>query len=658
MNPLNRKMFRQPGMSRQPAGILASSPELANVVRQRMGQPVQMANGGQNVTNYMSAIKDLAAKGDKATLNNIARDQRLPRSVQMAAANALTGRSGVPGQIQMVSDAERMAANRGNLGALRGQVSQDALTDQAMAQINAANRPSEPPVTFAERGIQGPPNMDAMGNVNISTDDAMQAAMQANVDTSGPSLIDRGIAAAKGVGNNIASALTVSPSQIEDPSKLRTRANVGDRLSSILDYRGALRPDEEIQDFEINAGKSSVNLDDVETTNRAGEAIAFGDEFGNIAPDGTMPGETLAATATTTPTDGIPRKVSTVNPKTTTAVQKLNDNLANVKGDVFNPEDQKNLTANEATNPKVVEEFTFKTADLIDPKSVDLEDIDKVARDTMGFDPKAAGKKKEEAFWMGLMKAGLAIAAGGSENAMTNIAKGLSYGLDSYSKDIATLNEQERADRKEFRQLKTQMIRDERSYNLTIAGIKNTHAQSKVAAENQFKKNKIDIGFKRADAIRQDQRIANEQAYREATLEADTLYKIRSIEQGDEKIQISKEALESKSFKTFKDAKIVDEKGEPTALGLEIYETPQGVAEAMINNDLRTTIKLTDKDKDAASIKEQYGLTDAQARIVAATQSTLLKDYGNFEAAIKALGFNKPAAPQKVVVDPSQLKSK
>ena len=46
MNPLNRKMFRQPGMSRQPMGILASSPELANVVRRRMGQPVQMVHGG------------------------------------------------------------------------------------------------------------------------------------------------------------------------------------------------------------------------------------------------------------------------------------------------------------------------------------------------------------------------------------------------------------------------------------------------------------------------------------------------------------------------------------------------------------------------------------------------------------------------------------
>ena len=145
MNPLHRKMFRQPGMSRQPAGILASSPELSNVVRQRMGQPVQMANGGQNVTDYMSAIRDLAAKGDKATLNNIATDQRLPRSVQMAAANALAGRSGVPDQIQAapVSDADRMAANRANLGALRGRVSQDALTDQAMSAIAAGGSPRD-----------------------------------------------------------------------------------------------------------------------------------------------------------------------------------------------------------------------------------------------------------------------------------------------------------------------------------------------------------------------------------------------------------------------------------------------------------------------------------------------------------------------------------
>ena len=32
-NPLNRKMFREAGMSKQPMGILASSPELMNAAK-------------------------------------------------------------------------------------------------------------------------------------------------------------------------------------------------------------------------------------------------------------------------------------------------------------------------------------------------------------------------------------------------------------------------------------------------------------------------------------------------------------------------------------------------------------------------------------------------------------------------------------------------
>jgi len=76
-------------------GILASSPELMNVVQQRQ-QPVQMAQGGpvnvnDTISNQLMAIQQLRGMGDRATLNNIAADKRLPRSVQMAAANALAG---------------------------------------------------------------------------------------------------------------------------------------------------------------------------------------------------------------------------------------------------------------------------------------------------------------------------------------------------------------------------------------------------------------------------------------------------------------------------------------------------------------------------------------------------------------------------------------
>lgn len=671
MNPLNRRMFRQPGMSRQPAGILASSPQLANTVANR--QPVRMANGGTNT--YTAAVQKAVQAGDKRALQELAKPvnygaaartpdgQNALRLARQAIAQSTQISTGTAVDAP-VSDAERMAANRANLGSLRGQVGQDALTDQAMAQINAANRPSESPVTFAERGIQGPPNVDAMGNVNTSTDDAMQAAMQANVDTSGPSLIDRGIAAARDVGKNIASAVTVSPSQIEDPSKLRTRANVGDRLSSILDYRGALRPDEEILDFEINTGKSSVNLDDVETTNRAEEAIAFGDEFGNIAPDGTMPGETLvASTTTTTPTTtDDSKKTEVVTPsETDIAIQKVSDNALNFKGDVFNQKDKKKLTAKEATNQSVLENFSYETADFISPEEVDLKAIDKAAEDLMGFDPKAAGEKRENAFWMGLMKAGLAIAAGGSENAITNIAKGLSFGLDSYGKDIATLNEQEREDRKEFRRLKVKMIDDKRAYNLSMAGAMNTHNQHIADARNKFNMNRRTLGLQEAQNKLAADRLIADNAYRVAVMENTAIVDAAKLRQKDKEIELSEKTLQAtidkltpKNLRTFQELGLVKD-GEFTDKALELYTTEANAIRALLNTG---TGNLTDKDKDAASIKEQYGLTDAQARIVAATQSALLKDYGTFESAIKALGFDKPAAPQKVVVDPSQLKSK
>ena len=586
MNPLNRKMFRQPGMSRQPMGILASSPELANVVRRRMGQPVQMVHGGYHPP--------------RSPMGRLTTSRRpVPGDVRIPVIDALP-KSGFarPALDRFLASTDNIPSS--GIAAIRGRATQDALTDLAMQSIKRGGTPFGDSMTA--RSSAARPDVVKRGQDLAQISSADRSENTGNSFSGIMAMIRDAIPDARGYASSPAAAKSQFTKSFLGPALQATPQELSASLQD--------DPDMNVIRDQIEIASSSLPDDDLMVS----EQLAAGKKS---TDDGSG-----AKT-----TDATGRQVSTVNPKTTTAIQKLNDNFANIKGDVFNPEDQKDLTADEATNPKVVEEFTFKTADLIDPKSVDLEAIDKAAKDAMGFDPKAAGKKKEEAFWMGLMKAGLAIAAGGSQNAMTNIAKGLSYGLDSYSKDIATLNEQERADRKEFRQLKTQMIRDERSYNLTIAGIKNTYEQSKVAAENQFQKNKIDIGFKRADAIRQNKRIANEQAYREATLEADTLYKIRSIQQGDEKIQISKEALESKSFKTFRDAKIVDEKGEPTALGLEIYGTPQGVAKAMIDNDLRTGSKKVGPQVQSRSryILDALGDTDqldtARDAIEAATGS-------------------------------------
>jgi len=83
MNPLNRRMFRQPGMSRQPAGILASSPQLANTVANR--QPVRMANGGL----MMSDVQRLVQNKDVGSLTVISQSKDVPSSLRLAARNAV-----------------------------------------------------------------------------------------------------------------------------------------------------------------------------------------------------------------------------------------------------------------------------------------------------------------------------------------------------------------------------------------------------------------------------------------------------------------------------------------------------------------------------------------------------------------------------------------
>ncbi len=79
---------------------------------------------------------------------------------------------------------------------------------------------------------------------------------------------------------------------------------------------------------------------------------------------------------------------------------------------------------------------------------------------------------------MGLMRAGLGIAAGESENTLTNVAKGLGFGLEGYGKDIATLNAQEREDRKELRAISMDLIKT-----------KNDKSMAEAAAENDFNYN-------------------------------------------------------------------------------------------------------------------------------------------------------------------------
>ena len=149
MNPLYRKMFQQPGMSRQPMGILASSPELANVAAQR--QPVRMAQGGDvGLQKVVSQLEALKQSGDVESLKRVANDPSAPGLVRRIANNFAD--SLLPDSVPLIQvgdvnlgNALSDAANRKPVGqSVGGQERSAVITPQGnVGDVNLSNALSD-----------------------------------------------------------------------------------------------------------------------------------------------------------------------------------------------------------------------------------------------------------------------------------------------------------------------------------------------------------------------------------------------------------------------------------------------------------------------------------------------------------------------------------
>ena len=127
-------------------------------------------------------------------------------------------------------------------------------------------------------------------------------------------------------------------------------------------------------------------------------------------------------------------------------------------------------------------------------RSLNLGELEELAAKTSNYDPKNPDKSteaKQDAFWMSLMKAGLAIASGESSNTMQNVAKGLGFGLEAYGKDINKLNDQERENQKEYHSTLRELVKDEKSAiaaeKLLMVSIDQKNAEILQRAANQDK---------------------------------------------------------------------------------------------------------------------------------------------------------------------------
>lgn len=161
-------------------------------------------------------------------------------------------------------------------------------------------------------------------------------------------------------------------------------------------------------------------------------------------------------------------------------------------------------------------------------KEITLSEVRDEALKLTGFDEEKYSKGRGDAFWMGLMRAGLAIAGGESENAITNIAKGLGIGLEGYGRDLNVLSEQEREDRKELRN--TQLLLVKNKQDLENAW---------VAQENAYQDRLIQL------------RAAQEQGAQSNLIAAQT---------ADAQLQLAAAQLDVTSAKSIADAERADKK--------------------------------------------------------------------------------------------------
>ena len=204
-------------------------------------------------------------------------------------------------------------------------------------------------------------------------------------------------------------------------------------------------------------------------------------------------------------------------------------------------------------------------------KEPTLADIQDDAIKLLGFDPKELQGEFEEdrkaSIFLNLMKAGLAIAAGESPNAITNIAKGFGVGLQGYGQDVNRLTEQLREDQREARNTMYNLLKDKKSEEIAKRALEIQKMNGIVNLQRTL------VGEKKNDAIQQfNQKMAGykwnldllstaaELQFKEKQLNA-------TIDNANKVFEASLIKAEPDVIKILKTMGHIDENGVPTETG-------------------------------------------------------------------------------------------
>jgi len=239
-------------------------------------------------------------------------------------------------------------------------------------------------------------------------------------------------------------------------------------------------------DFDPKIGAESQK-----TVEKAEKDYYADDDFPNVSLSNEGSGKASSSSASSKSDAGL---LSGFESKQKGLSDRMTAAIANLSSGLGSAEDIK-------LGGKTVVENTNALVAKMQEKGVEptLADVQDDAIQLLGFDPKELEGEFEEdrkaSIFLNMMKAGLAIAAGESPNAITNIAKGFGVGLQGYGEDVNRLNKNLREDRREARNTMYNLLKDAKSESIAKRTLELQQMEGVVNIQRQL------VGDKRQKAL-------------------------------------------------------------------------------------------------------------------------------------------------------------
>ena len=214
------------------------------------------------------------------------------------------------------------------------------------------------------------------------------------------------------------------------------------------------------------------------------------------------------------------------------------------------------------------------------PEEVTFADVRDSAFEMLGYDKdkldENLDKDRQGAIWLNLMRAGLATAAGESQNTLTNVAKGFQIGLEGYGRDLKVLDKNYRKDVERYQDTMYRFLRDKKSENIAMNALDVQRKAAEFAVIQQTR------GQKRQDLL---QKLNQEVTMRKLKLNTLSTFAQLDLEkkkfdkssqefEESKKIQLAKIAMmapkEITLAQTMGYVELIDESKPPTANNLKL----------------------------------------------------------------------------------------